>query len=897
MLLMLLAGASLHTEAQPDIIIHGVIYIKAQYPQSLPGASISLTGPNGVHRMTQSDEKGRFSLQVPQQTTLREPLLLVCTHVGFRKFELPIPPAMLHALQDSTLFIYLREAADSTLQQVQVQPRLQRPQIKGDTLIFRRQDYEDPDTRKLKDLLAAMPGFEVSESGAVRFNGKEISRVLIDGQQISTADYKQLVKGLSSKSFSEVQLIQRYGEDRLLKTILEGDELALNLKVEHNPGFRPSGSLNMGANPQGWYGLDLDALLVHPTIKGTAFAEANNVGEPPGASSAIGSVTNLTGFTEKTTHADLPQSFPTTSFLQTPSLRTSYWNRNCDASFQGSAAGRVARHTHLLGGWQQVRQQLQLENSELATYQPGAQESWNTATRSSQLAGLNNTQADIKISHDQLKNNQGNWSIRLARSEFNNTLENRTSGAITDSLQEQNRFVAHYFSVSGSETFKTGTRQVMKLTASLHWLHKNDDLGIITSRLNGYFHLPDSFTLHMRSHTMQDRLLNFRWQYFIRSGKVIHSLAAFTHWNGGTFFNAAQASAGVATSSPPVNTIHNAGNYQRMETGLSHASVIRPGKAFQWNTEIRLAMHQLNIQEASSRSHYGFPAGQLAIGGTVGKKPFRKWSFEVKYNRNLAPTTQLLPMTSLSGGPSLRDNPVAPRVTEDLGCSITYSRISFAKGIVLLATASFTKTMHVLSDSTSLVPEYVYARAVYLPSAHQGSVSFRFEKSLPKFNSRMVFQTNLNSRFLPAVVNGTFTQQQLSVISHRLEPVVKAGKQFKASLMLVYTGWFSNTINDTVIHRFNHQLSAGGTFNYALQNRWIVGLRYYLSGFGTSIPIHQMDGSLTYKAGKRCSLSVSGQNILGETAVVLRHISVTNITESRLTILPRIVQARISIEL
>ena len=53
---------------------------------------------------------------------------------------------------------------------------------RGDTVSFNPAAFRDGSERNVEDLLKKMPGFKVSESGKISFNGKPVERVFLEGQ-------------------------------------------------------------------------------------------------------------------------------------------------------------------------------------------------------------------------------------------------------------------------------------------------------------------------------------------------------------------------------------------------------------------------------------------------------------------------------------------------------------------------------------------------------------------------------------------------------------------------------------------------------------------------------------------------------------------------------------------
>jgi len=77
----------------------------------------------------------------------------------------------------------------------------------GDTLVFDAQRYARPTSFRLEELIRDIPGFRVDGEGRIYFNGKEISRIMIDGDDLSGEHYRLLSRNLRSMMVEKLELI------------------------------------------------------------------------------------------------------------------------------------------------------------------------------------------------------------------------------------------------------------------------------------------------------------------------------------------------------------------------------------------------------------------------------------------------------------------------------------------------------------------------------------------------------------------------------------------------------------------------------------------------------------------------------------------------------------------
>jgi hypothetical protein len=150
--------------------------------------------------------------------------------------------------------------------------------IHGDTISFNAAQYIDINSVKLEDLLKRMPGFTVDENGRILFNGKQITKILIEGDDLSGARYTALSRNLRASTIKELQVVQHFQENRLMKDHVNSDAIAINLKINKEFLGRPTGNLSASSNLGSYGSINADLLRLHNNSKQLFFLDKNNIG-------------------------------------------------------------------------------------------------------------------------------------------------------------------------------------------------------------------------------------------------------------------------------------------------------------------------------------------------------------------------------------------------------------------------------------------------------------------------------------------------------------------------------------------------------------------------------------------------------------------------------------------
>jgi hypothetical protein len=107
---------------------------------------------------------------------------------------------------------------------------------KGDTLVYVADSFATKPNAVVEDLLKKLPGISVDQNGKIKSQGKEISQVLVDGDEFFGADPTMATRNLAAKGVESVQVYEKKREDAT-----EGDEMIqvmdLKMKDEAKKGY------------------------------------------------------------------------------------------------------------------------------------------------------------------------------------------------------------------------------------------------------------------------------------------------------------------------------------------------------------------------------------------------------------------------------------------------------------------------------------------------------------------------------------------------------------------------------------------------------------------------------------------------------------------------------------
>ncbi|MDE6248879.1 MAG: TonB-dependent receptor, partial [Paramuribaculum sp.] len=105
--------------------------------------------------------------------------------------------------------------------------------VMEDTVEYNADSYKTAPNAVVEDLLKRLPGVEVDSEGKITANGKEVTKILIDGKEFFSDDPKVASKNLPVNMVDKLQVVDRKSDLARLTGVDDGeDETVINLTVK-----------------------------------------------------------------------------------------------------------------------------------------------------------------------------------------------------------------------------------------------------------------------------------------------------------------------------------------------------------------------------------------------------------------------------------------------------------------------------------------------------------------------------------------------------------------------------------------------------------------------------------------------------------------------------------------
>jgi len=262
----------LYTQNSFSQTIHGKI--NSEYPSSLVNVNILIKNtetPDLISEFTTSKQDGTYSIQLKSNF---ENVIVEFTRFGYETQSFQFKHSELG--KEFRLDVVMKESKVE-LEEIIIREK-PKIEVKEDTVSYKASAFLDGSERKVEDLLKKLPGIQVDGEGKIKYKGKAVEKVLLEGDDLFDYNYTIGTKNMNVDVVEQVQAIENFTENPLLRGIQDSNKVALNLKLKKNViDFSGEGSFGYGIENRNY--TDLNALTITKRIKNFSTITYNNIGE------------------------------------------------------------------------------------------------------------------------------------------------------------------------------------------------------------------------------------------------------------------------------------------------------------------------------------------------------------------------------------------------------------------------------------------------------------------------------------------------------------------------------------------------------------------------------------------------------------------------------------------
>jgi uncharacterized membrane protein YgcG len=211
---------------------------------SIPGALIKVVSDKGDSSLTAADPNGKFDFPSVSGTKFT----LSVSSIGYQAIRkhfvfdagnkpLILPPIILKT-EANTL---------ATVNIVASQPVT----FKEDTTEYKASNYAVRVNAPIEDVIKKLPGVDVDVNGNITTQGKQVTKVRINGKDFMGGDVQSITKNLPADVVENIQMIDDYGDQANLTGVKTGEPdkiMNITIRKDKNYGYTVQGTGGDGAD-------------------------------------------------------------------------------------------------------------------------------------------------------------------------------------------------------------------------------------------------------------------------------------------------------------------------------------------------------------------------------------------------------------------------------------------------------------------------------------------------------------------------------------------------------------------------------------------------------------------------------------------------------------------------
>ncbi|ALM07987.1 TonB-dependent receptor [Sediminicola sp. YIK13] len=238
--------------AHAQISLEGVVQDTLNFPLELANVIAINQETSGLESYGITDENGKYKLALGKNGTYK----IQVSYVGMKTFEEILTTKESNMVKQYTL------QPENALDEVELIYEMP-VTIKGDTLVYNADSFQNGTERKLEDILEKLPGVEINEDGQIEVEGKVVNKLMVNGKDFFDGDTKLATKNIPSKAVDKIEVLRNYSEVGQLRSVSNNqDNVALNIKLKEGKENFWFGNVTAGGGTSS----DDELYLVQPKL-------------------------------------------------------------------------------------------------------------------------------------------------------------------------------------------------------------------------------------------------------------------------------------------------------------------------------------------------------------------------------------------------------------------------------------------------------------------------------------------------------------------------------------------------------------------------------------------------------------------------------------------------------
>lgn len=261
------------TSFAQNIVVKGVLK-DADTKEGLMQATVQLLRSDSTFvGGSISDEQGLFQLSAPSEGKY----LIKISNIGYLSHYQKVDVSGKDTIDIGSIVM---KSDAVMLKGAVVTRRATKVVLKEDTFIYNASAYKTPEGATLEELVKRLPGATIGDDGKITINGKEVTKILIDGKEFMTGDTKTAMKNLPVSIVDKIKSYDTKSDLAKATGMDDGeDQTVLDFGIKQGMNKGLFGNVDLGIGTKSRYAERLMGALFKDDLRVMMLGAANNTND------------------------------------------------------------------------------------------------------------------------------------------------------------------------------------------------------------------------------------------------------------------------------------------------------------------------------------------------------------------------------------------------------------------------------------------------------------------------------------------------------------------------------------------------------------------------------------------------------------------------------------------
>ena len=217
-----------------------------------------------------SNDSGFYRISLKKNTDYQ----IKISFIGFQQIELDL------SISENFEKNFVLEEQAEALDEVEIVYEMP-VTIKGDTIVYNADSFNTGSEKKLGDVLKNLPGIEINDDGTIEVEGKEITKITVEGKDFFDGDSKLATQNLPANAVGKVEVLRNFTEVNQLRNVTNNeDNIAINIRLKSGKDKFWFGEITAGSGNDDTFLAAPKVFYYAKDLSMSLLGNSNNIGEP-----------------------------------------------------------------------------------------------------------------------------------------------------------------------------------------------------------------------------------------------------------------------------------------------------------------------------------------------------------------------------------------------------------------------------------------------------------------------------------------------------------------------------------------------------------------------------------------------------------------------------------------